>query len=99
MPINYTMPTNVSSLTGLGDYANLVTGQVFGIGILLVVMILFFTSLNRVYGLRTSLGSSAVLLGVMSILWRFAGMISDNTMFFCIMIGVGSILYLLFTKE
>jgi len=99
MPINYTMPTNVSSLTSLGDYVNGVTDQVFGIGILVVIMVLFFTSLNRVYGLRTSLGSSSVLLAIMSILWRFTGMISDRVMFFCIMVGVGAILYLLFTKE
>lgn len=102
MPINYTLITNtsnISSLTDLGDYVNGVTNNAFGLGILVVIMILFFTSLHRVYGLRTSLGSSGVLLGIMAILWRFAGMITDRVMFFCLMIGVATILYLLFTKE
>lgn len=99
MPINYSLPTNLTSVTGLGDYVNGVTDNVFGVGVLVVVVVLFFTSLHRVYGLRTSLSSSCLLLAVMSILWRFAGMISDSVMFFCIMVGVGSILYLLFTKE
>lgn len=99
MPINYSMPTNVTSMTTLGDYVNSVTNSTFGIGILVVVILLFFTSLHRAYGLRTSLGSSSVLLGTMAILWRFAGMISDGVMYFCIIVGIGSILYLLLTKE
>ena len=83
----------------MGDYVNNVTGNAFGIGILVVIMLLFFTSLHRVYGLRTSLGGSSVLLATMAILWRFAGMISDGSMYFCIVVGIGAILYLLLTKE
>lgn len=98
MPVNYSIP-NMTHLTDMGDYVNSVTNNVFGIGVMVVIAVLVFATLHRFYGLRVSTGSTAVIVGILAIVWRFTGLISDFVMYSCIMLGFAGILYLYLSKE
>lgn len=96
---NYTLPTNISTISDLGVYVNSVTNNLFGIGVMLAISIIVFTTLHRNYGLRISVGGSGAIIGIMGILWRFTGLTTDLVMFTCVMIGFGSVIYLLFSRD
>lgn len=100
MPAPYATPSNITDLASFGDYINLVTDNLFGLSILIATGIIFFTILSIKYSTRMAVGGTGVIMSLMAILWRFAGMINDSVMFsFVIVCGLGSILYLYFTKE
>jgi len=99
MPAPYPMPQNITDIATFGDYINVVTGNFFGIAILLATAIIFLSILSLRYSTRMAVGATGVLMGLLSIIWRFAGMINDFVMFTTIILGFGSLLYIYFTKE
>jgi hypothetical protein len=99
MPAPYPMPQNITDIATFGDYINVVTGGFFGIAILLVTTIVFFSILSLRYSIRMATGATGTIMGLMAIIWRFAGMINDFVMFTFVIAGFGSLIYLYFTKE
>lgn len=99
MTAPYPLPTNISGVSGMGDYANQVTGGLWGLGIMIAATTILYVVLAQKYSNRTSIVSTGVLMATMAILWRFAGQISDFVMFTFIIFGYGSILYFYFVKD
>ncbi len=98
MPAPYPTPTNITGIADLGVWANTVTGNTWGVGILLVTGIIFFAILNLRFSVRMSIGATAYIMSVLSILWRFAGQINDFIMFTTIVLSMCAILYLYFSS-
>jgi hypothetical protein len=98
MPTNYSIP-NVTGFQEMGLWANSVTNNVFGIGIMIVVLIMVFTTLHRFYGVRLSVGGTSVIGGILASIWRMTGLINDFVMFTIIMLCAVGILYMYLSKE
>lgn len=99
MPAPYPMPSNITDIATFGDYINVVTGNFFGISILLATTIIFFSIFSLRYSIRMAVGATGTIMGLLAIIWRFAGMINDFVMFTFVIAGFGSLIYLYFTKE
>lgn len=95
----YPLPTNITGLANMGEYANSLTNNFWGTGILLAGLTIMFMVLSQKYSTRTSVGTTGVLAAVLAIIWRFANQITDWVMFVFILVGFFSIVYLYFSKE
>ena len=99
MSAPFPLPNNLTGIANMGEYANTLTNNLWGVGILLAGVTIMFIVLSQRYSTRTTIGTTGIMLSVLSILWRFAGQISDSIMFTCVMVGMAGILYLYFVKE
>lgn len=99
MSAPYPTPTNITGFATWGDYINLITGNLFGILVLVAATIIFYTILSLRFSTKTAIAGTGFTMSVLAILWRFAGMINDLTMFTFVILAVVSILYLQFTKN
>jgi len=99
MPAPYDTPTNITGFATWGDYLNLITGNLFGILILVAATIIFYSILSLRFSTKTAIAGTGFTMSILAIVWRFAGMINDLTMFTFVIIAVVSILYLQFTKN
>lgn len=82
---------NITNYTGIVDYANQVTDNIFGVSLPWMIFIVAFITLNG-YGYRTERSAlvSGYIAWVMSILMRVLGWVPDYVVvLFAIITGVG----------
>jgi len=90
--MTYIYPTNVTNLAGYLRYADIVTGHLFGIAILLCVFVILLVRMKD-YPLTKSFGSAAFATGILAILFRAIGLVSDLVVMFAVgLIIVGFIM-------
>lgn len=99
MSAPYPTPTNITGFATWGDYINLITGNLFGILVLVAATIIFYSILSLRFSTKTAIAGTGFTMSILAIIWRFAGMINDLTMFTFVIMAVISILYLQFTKQ
>lgn len=99
MPTNYTMPTNITGFASLGEYANVVTNNLFGIMILVAIAVMIFILLNIRFTNRDSVAVAGFITALLGILMRFINWINDLTLYSVIALGFFCIMYFMFTKE
>jgi len=99
MPAPYPLPSNVSGFGSLGVYINTVTGNMYGVLVLIAATIIFYSVLSIRFSTKTAVAGTGVTMGVLAILWRFAGQINDLVMFTYVILAIVSVLYMQFTKQ
>ena len=99
MSAPYPTPTNITGFATWGDYINQITGNLFGILVLVAATIIFYSILSLRFSTKTAIAGTGFTMSILAIIWRFAGMINDLTMFTFVIMAVVSILYLQFTKQ
>ena len=98
MPAPYALPQNVTGFGSLGEYVNSVTGNAYGILVLVAATVIIYAVLSIRFSTKTAIGGTGVVMGLLAIVWRFAGQINDLAMFTFVILAIVSILYLQFTK-
>lgn len=91
--------TNLSArggLVGVMKWINVETGQFFGNGIILAVMMISFLTLKQKYRTKDSLASSLFLTFIFSFLFKTIGMVSWMTVLGSAfgLAGIGIMLYI-----
>ena len=99
MPAPYPQPTNITGFATWADYINLVTGNMFGVLVLIAATIIFYSILSLRFSTKTAVAGTGFTMSILAIVWRFAGMVSDLVMFTYVILAVVTILYLQFTKN
>lgn len=94
----FPIPANLTGFQQMAMYTNTVTNNKFGLGIMIAVIIIFFSFMVSRFGWRSALGSTAFISAILAILLRFSSLIDDTIMTVVILLAFGSIMYL-FIKD
>lgn len=94
--------TNVTDIAGMFSYLDTALTssgvRIFGIGILILIFFVTFLSARRVTA-EKSLIFSSFLTMISAIILRTMELISDGTMFTCVIIFVGAFVYMLLERD
>lgn len=99
MAAPYATPNNITGFATWGDYINSITGNLFGVLVLIAATVIFYSILSLRFSTKTAVAGTGFTMALLAIVWRFAGMISDLVMFSYVILAIVSILYLQFSKQ
>lgn len=99
MPI-YPTPANLSGVTGIMEYANTVTGNMYGYMILISTFIAgFLWLINKGYDPAESAASVSFITVLMGVFLVLAGIIDKNVMYISVSMMVISTAWLYLSKK
>lgn len=100
MAAPYKLPANQTDITSMFQYANEVSGNIFGVGILITFYLIVVSYLilkgNRAEDSITVAGFSST---IMAVLIFFMGLISEAQMAVAIILSIISVIWSLWNKD
>ena len=90
--------SNLTSIEQLLPYVNTLTGGYFGVIILLCIFVITFIA-GKAFSTEKALSFSGFLTLIVGIMFRMLGMINDGVLGFIIIMFVGIVIYLWFSRQ
>ena len=98
MTVNYTMPTNITSITDWMQWGNVITGNWYGIVLIVMIFVITYISLKD-YPNKRAFAAAAFITGITTVLLRFIGLVDTWTLSVVIAMNMVGIIVLLTDKE
>lgn len=90
--------SNLTSVEQLLPYVNSITGGYFGVIILMSIFIITFIA-GKSFSTEKALSFSGFLTLIVGIMFRMLGLINDGVLGFIVIMFVGIVIYLWFSRQ